>query len=249
MKIIGIDLSFIVVAITTAYIGYQFNLRSKKKDIFLKEISNSYNEVYFPMYELLSEINRVEEQTKKLELIVIFFDRFSGINSSARYIGSSKLLEKFFETRNMYFNYKINYSESNEHILLESIENFRKKIVKEFWDAHDIIYDEYLQLKADAFRNPFIVLTFNVLRGLYHLTTFSFIISLFLVYFTVWDTFTSERVFPEWWTIRYAIGTVFLILTIYGLMNSIKEIVIIKNRRKSKVLNKIRDRVLKWIRR
>jgi len=36
MKIIGIDLSFIVVAITTAYIGYQFNLRYEKKGYILK---------------------------------------------------------------------------------------------------------------------------------------------------------------------------------------------------------------------
>lgn len=102
MKIWGIDLTVIIIALITAYIGYQFNHTSKKREAFLKELNNSYNEVYSPMFEQLQRIIELEDKTIKMEQIDFFIEEYSGKNSKIRFIASSFLLEYFYKLREVH---------------------------------------------------------------------------------------------------------------------------------------------------
>ncbi|MDB5056171.1 MAG: hypothetical protein JWM44_4221, partial [Bacilli bacterium] len=157
MSIYGIQLSVIIIALITAYMGYQFNFRAKKRESFLKELSNSYIEVYFPMNELLKDIINKEDIAKKRELTHEFFERFKGPESKIKFIGSSFLLEYFYELENLYLIYNSDPNRTNESSFLNKLKSFSNKIEYEFWEAHDIIYEDHLKFKNLSNKNPLVI--------------------------------------------------------------------------------------------
>ncbi|WP_152547729.1 hypothetical protein [Paenibacillus ehimensis] len=248
MKVLGIDLAVIIIALITAYIGYQFNHRAKKRETFLKELTNSYNEVYFPMFELLTDIIKTEEKIQKFELIDSFVQDYSGKESKIRFIGSSSILEYFYKLKDTYLKYKQESNRVNEHELLEKIRGFYLMIEDEYWNAHDIIYEDYKQFVSDAFNNPFFVIVAGVLRVLYHLSVFLFWISGVVLYFTISHMIIPIEWVPKWWNIYFSVLFLAMTTTIFGLMMMIKEIVMKKNRRESKVLKNIKRKMWNLIR-
>lgn len=248
MKFYGIDISVLVIALITAYIGYQFNFRARKKEAFLKELLISYNETYFPMKELLQEIVEHEERDTKLRLIESFIYQFSGPESKVKYIGSSFILEFFYELRELFKGYKIDQTRINEKKLLEKINQFQTMINDECWDAHDIIYEEHLQFRDDTFKNPILVFVLSITRFFYYLSTFTVWVSLGYLYFAIWNRIVGIQSFPEWWTIIDGLYLLSSALIIYGVLLSVKSFAIKKNRRKNKTFKKLKGRTLKLFR-
>jgi hypothetical protein len=66
------------------------------------ELINSYNEIYFPMHELLRVISNSEDKLEKHNLIDDFFEKYSGAQAPIRFIGSSFLMEYYYELREKY---------------------------------------------------------------------------------------------------------------------------------------------------
>ena len=50
MNLSDLQIPVIILAIITGFISYQYNYRSKKKEVYLKDLNLSYNEVYTPMF-------------------------------------------------------------------------------------------------------------------------------------------------------------------------------------------------------
>ncbi|WP_438349950.1 hypothetical protein ACP8HI_04580 [Paenibacillus sp. FA6] len=143
----GIQISVIIIAVFTAFIGYQFRIREKRKDSSYSELSKSYNEVYGPMFFRLKEINQSTDDNEKQGLIDAFFKDFS---SKAQLLGSSVLLKKYIDL-NALFNTHKNKS-SLESIITEKLIDFHTLLETEFWDAHDIIYKEHFRHKDQNFK-------------------------------------------------------------------------------------------------
>ncbi|ASA23394.1 hypothetical protein [Paenibacillus donghaensis] len=248
MKIFGIDLSIIIIAVITAYIGYQFNHRAKKREVFLKELSNSYNEVYFPMFELLSVINKTEDKNRKLELTDSFMQEYSGTNSKIRFIGSTFILEYFYKLREAFFTYKNEINRTNERELLEKVKGLYLSIEDEYWNAHDIIYEDYKQFVSDTFNNPFFVILGNIFRIFYHLSVFLLWISALVFYFTISHLIIPIEWVPEWWSIGFALLSLLLATILFGFMLMFKEMVMKRNRRESKVVKNLKQKIKRLFR-
>lgn len=249
MKVFGIDLSVLLISLITAYMGYQFNFRVKKREIFLKELNTSYSEVYFPMFELLSEINDTKDKTRKLQLIDAFFLEYSGINSKIRFIGSSFILDYFYSLRVTYMKYKNENSRTNERELFEKLSGLYIMIEEEYWNAHDIIYEDYKQFISDSFNNPFFVILFNILRLLYHLSVFLLWSSLLLLYFTIYYIIFPNEWVPQWWSISHALLLLASSAAVFALMLMVKEMAVKKNRRPSRVIKSLKEKIVGVFRR
>ncbi|RXZ81102.1 hypothetical protein EBB07_15445 [Paenibacillaceae bacterium] len=246
MKILGIDLSVIIIALITAYIGYQFNFRSKKREAFLKELSSSYNEIYFPMYRELSLIMETEKKTQKLDMIDEFVREHSGKESKVRFIASSFILEYFYKLRKTHVNYKREMNRTNEEKLLTMVECLHSMMDTEFWDAHDTIYEDHKQFISDTFINPFFVVLGNVFKILYHISVFLFWICTAIVYFTISNSVLPLKVIPDWWNIYYALLLWTLSLMFFAFMMMFKEMIIKKNRRESKIVKNFKAKMKRF---
>ncbi|WP_042196277.1 hypothetical protein [Paenibacillus camerounensis] len=249
MKVLGIDLSVIIIALITAYIGYQFNHTSKKREAFLKELTNSYNEVYSPMFEQLLIITETEDKTKKLEKIESFMDEYSSKDSKIRFIASSFLLDYFYKLRGVYKKYKNENNRSNEKELLDEIKGLFVMVENEYWDAHDIIYENHKQFKSDTFNNPIFVVLGSLFRILYHLSVFLFWISAVILYFTIAHLIVPLEWVPKWWNIYYGLLLLGMTTTVFAIMMMFKEMVMKKNRRESNVVKNVKITLKKLFRR
>ncbi|QYR21062.1 hypothetical protein KZ483_25620 [Paenibacillus sp. sptzw28] len=243
MKIWGVDLSVIIIALVTAYIGYQFNHRSKKREAFLKELSSSYNEIYSPMFEQLSLIVATEEKSEKLKLIDTFVQEYAGKDSKIRLIASSFILDYFHNLRRVYFKYKEEESRVNELELLEKINGLYPMIEDEYWNAHDTIYEDHKQFISDTFNNPFFVVLSSIFKIVYHLSVFVFWISAVIFYFTIARLIVPLEWVPQWWNITYALLLVLVSITFFGIMMMFKEMLIKKNRRKSRISKNLKKKI------
>lgn len=248
MKVLGIDISVILIALVTAYIGYQFNHRVKKRESFTKELNNSYHEVYFPMFELLSIINHTEDRNHKLQLISSFMQEYSGTDSKIRFIGSSFLLDYFYQLRRVHTKYTNENNRVNEHELLEKVNGFYMMLEDEYWNAHDIIYEDHRQFVSDSFNNPFFVMLSNLFRIIYHLSVFLFWISAVIVYFTLSQLIITLEWIPKWWNITYALLLLALTTMVFGVMLMFKEMAIKKNRRPSKIVRNLKEKIMRLFR-
>lgn len=246
MKIWGIDLSVIIVALVTAYIGYQFNHRSKKREVFLRELGRSYDEIYSPMFEQLSLIEATEEKNEKLRMIDNFVQEYSGKDSKIRLIASSFILEYFHNLRKVHSKYKEDNNRVNERELLDKINGLYSMIEDEYWNAHDTIYEDHKQFISDTFNNPFFVVISNVYRIFYHLSVFVFWISLVVLYFTISHLIIPIEWVPKWWGITYALLFVILAILFFSFMMMFKEIVIKKNRRESRVSKNLKKTIKRF---
>lgn len=234
MKIFGIDISVIILAIITSFIGYQFSGRTKKREVFVNELSRSYNEVYFPIYELLKEIIKENDAELQIEKLNTFFQMYSGPESKIKYIGSTLLLESYYELRDHHRNYMLAQSEWSKDELFKKLTKFKEEIEDEFWDAHDIIYENHNQFKAESFQNPFIVITMNIVRYSYYLVTFSVWGSLVMLYLASWSEITKDNL-PTWWNIKNSITMLIISILLNICMLSVRSLVIKKNRRKGEL--------------
>lgn len=238
-RVLNLDISVILLALITAFIGYQFSLRTKKKERFLKELSNSYNEIYFPLVEILQTIIKTENKEEKIKLLDGLFNKYSNPESKIRFIASSSILEFFYEFKEIYFKYKNEKTRKNEIQLMEKLHGFYYMIEDEYWDAHDIIYEDHVQFREDTFMNPFLVILFDIFRVFYYLTTFLLGISFFILYIAIWNKYFPLKSIPTDLNVVNAILIVLFITMIYGLMLLVKTFAIKKNRRKSKIINKL----------
>lgn len=242
-KIWGIDPSVIIVALVTAYIGYQFNHRSKKREAFLKELNISYNEIYSPMFEQLSLIIATEEKNEKLKMIDTFIQEYSGKDSKIRLIASSFILDYFHKLRKVYIKYKEEESRVNEHELLDKINGLYPMIEDEYWNAHDTIYEDHKQFISDTFNNPFFVVLSSIFRIAYHLSVFIFWICAVILYFTITHLIVPLEWVPKWWNITYAFLLVLLAIMFFGIMMMFKEMLIKKNRRENRISKNLKIKI------
>lgn len=241
----------ILLALVTGYIGFQFNSRTKKREFFIKALTASYNLVYSPMYEHLQNITNTLDKQEKINKLEHFFECYSGTNTNTniRYIGSSFLLEFFYDFRLVYQNFRNDRSRKNESELLDKLNEFFVMIEDEYWDAHDIIYEDHLQFKDTIFLNPFISSLLSFLRGIYYLVSFSVWISMFILYFTTYAHFVRNELLPEWWSLSSAALLLVLSLMLFAITLSFRQFVIKKNRRKNKLIKKFTKKLFKIFRR
>ncbi|UKS29952.1 hypothetical protein LOZ80_13835 [Paenibacillus sp. HWE-109] len=236
MTFYGIQLPLIIIAAITAFIGYQFNFRAKRREVFLKEISISYNEVYFPMYELLRNIKATEEKATQLLLLDEFFQKFSGPESKVRFIGTGTKLEYYYEFELAYKKHETNQTRTNENELFQKFNLFNSMMNEEFWEAHEIIYEDHLKFKNLFNKNPFLIAIFELVNFVQNTINFFVWTSLFILYFSVWNNYQRWNVIPEWWSLNIAIQLC-LYLTVFSLITkTISHQITKKNRRKNTIV-------------
>lgn len=197
------------------------------------------------MFEQLLLIMEAEEKTAKLELIESFMDEYSSKESKIRFIASSFLLHYFYKLRGIYKKYKNENNRSNEKELLDEVKGLFVMIENEYWDAHDIIYENHKQFKSDSFNNPFLVFLGSILRIVYHLSAFLLWITAAVVYFTIAHMISPLEWIPEWWNITTAILTFLAAVTFFSIMMMFREMVVKKNRRESRVVKNLKESIKK----
>ncbi|AUS27787.1 MULTISPECIES: hypothetical protein [Paenibacillus] len=242
MKILGIETSVIILALISAFIGYQFNHRAKKREIFLKELNTSYHEVYSPMYRRLERINSEANRSIRIELISDFIGFYGQDESKIRYIGTSFNLERYLQLEVLHRNYLMNSGRLIENELLKAFEEFHISMKNEFWTAHDIIYEDHLKFKSVSNRNIFLVMLSECIVLLYNVSSFLFYASLVFVYFTLWDKYIhkipiSDK--PEWFNISTAFLLLIAIVMVHLVVVMFYAMVANKNKRSSTVLKRI----------
>ncbi|MGG1554575.1 hypothetical protein [Paenibacillus ferrarius] len=239
MTFYGVQLPLIIIAVITAFVGYQFNFRAKRREVFLKEISNSYNEVYFPMYELLRNIELTEEKATQLLLLDEFFKLYRGHESKVRFIGTWSNLEYFYEFELAYKSYKLVQNRSNEIELFDKFKSFNTMIHNEFWEAHAVIYEDHLKFKSLSNKNPFVVGIFEIIIFLENIISFLVWVSVFIIYVSICNHFAHWSAIPVWWNISNSIVLFFVTLGFWVLIKSISSQIIKKNRKKLSVVKVI----------
>lgn len=219
MSYFGIQLPVVILAIITAFVGYQFNFRAKKKEIYLKELSQSYHEVYSPMFIRLKRVIGEKEQNKKKDLLAEFFEYYQQNETKIRFIGSSYNLEAFFKLELSYFEYINSPGRVSEKALFDSLNDFYVSIENEFWEAHDIIYEDHLQFRSLNKKNIFFKLIIELFILIHNLSTFIFAIAGLYLYISIWNEYIQE--FPneeikQWLSVPFSIFTVLMSIVLFS---------------------------------
>lgn len=191
----GIQISVLIVAVFTAFVGYQFRIREKKRDLAHSELAKSYNEAYTPIRFLLKEINEEPLKVEKLLLIDNFFKNYGLSNSKGQLIGSSEMLNAFFELNALYRAFKHDQT-AYEDKFMESLKKFELQITEEFWDAHDIIYKEHIRYKNHHYR-PVRSLFLDLLATIKFLTEIASSVALITWATILTDQMMSLNIFNE----------------------------------------------------
>ncbi|ETT54787.1 hypothetical protein C162_03774 [Paenibacillus sp. FSL R7-269] len=197
MNLSDFQIPVIILAAISGFISYQYNHRAKKRESYLKDLSLSYNEVYTPMFKKLKRIKHEQNHQAKMGLIKDFFDEYSTDSTKVRYIGTSFNLETYFELEIQYEKYLQNPGRTTEHSLIDNMEGFYKSIEAEFWEAHDIIYEDHLQYKSLTRKNIFNKLIIEFLILLHNISSFLLGASLIFVYVCLWNRYIQELPMPE----------------------------------------------------
>lgn len=146
-----IQTSVLIVAVFTAFVGYQFRLREKKRDMAHSELIKSYNDFYSPILFAIREINELPQSEEQNDLTNKLFTDYGLGSSKGHLIGSVNMLNTYFELNALYRAFK-HQTDAYEAKFLKCLKEFEVMIDQEFWDAHDIIYKEHNRYKDHNFK-------------------------------------------------------------------------------------------------
>lgn len=247
----------IIMLIISAFIGYLFSRRSKQNDMFINQLTNSYENAYFPIYMIMKKIKEEDHESKRLELLEEFIGSYNSHDSAIKSIASTFLLDKFFKLINEYMEFSKQNDESKKNSLWKEFNSFYEIIYNEFWEAHDILYKDYIVSKSLIWKNPFVRLLIETSVLLYNTASFLLYISAFVLYISIWNHFHSLNIIPNWWTLFDSFLLFFVSLMLQGFMMLISSWYLsLRNRRKrdkllnfikGKTKNKILNGILKFL--
>ncbi|AIQ31270.1 hypothetical protein P40081_26225 [Paenibacillus sp. FSL P4-0081] len=178
----GIQTSVLIVAVFTAFVGYQFRLREKKRDMAHSELIKSYNDFYSPILFVIREINELPQSEERNDLINKLFTDYGLGSSKGHLIGSVNMLNTYFELNALFRAFK-HQPDAYEAKFLKCLKEFEVMIDQEFWDAHDIIYKEHNRYKDHNFK-PLKSLFIDLLGTLKFVSDFAMSVCL-LTWFTI----------------------------------------------------------------
>ncbi len=222
----------------SAFFVYQFGRRSKGSDSFLENLIKSYDNVYYPMYMVLKNIKEslIDERE---QLVLDYFKVHSSSDSSLKLIASTFVLERYFDLERKYKSSFANQDELSKSEFWKSFDSFYIIIENEFWEAHDIIYKDYLKIKILINKNPLLRILMEISVLVYNLMTFAVYSALVITYLSVWNSFTPISIFPNWWEIKHALFLLLVVLMLYGFMLMISSwYIATRNKRKSELMKK-----------
>ncbi|MCG7406575.1 hypothetical protein MH117_04030 [Paenibacillus sp. ACRRX] len=251
MSLTNVQLPVIILAIITGFISYLYNFRAKKRESYLKELGLSYNEVYTPMYIKLKRIKFIRDHDKKMILIKEFFDEYKVDNSNVRFIGTTSNLETYFELEVMYEEYLQNPGRSTEYLFMKKLESFYWTIENEFWEAHDIIYEDHLQFKSLNRKNIFYKLVIEFLILLHNVSRFLLGATLLFLYICLWNQYIQKNSFLNasgWFDVQLALLSLLCSIMLFSLTKIFYVSVKRENRKSNEVLKKIIKRIPKIFR-
>jgi hypothetical protein len=234
MRIFGIDIAVIILAVITGLIGYQLNIRSKTKENFLKELNNSYINLYHPMFESLKNIKENESHEDQGYLLEEFFREYVGPQSQIKFFGSSSLLDFFYKLYTSYKKKLTEPSRKQDMEFNEMLNRFYTMIENEYWNSHDIIYKDYKKYMELSFKNPFMAFSYEIIMLFKQLVRFLVVLSLLLVYFSLWNKFVYSMPIdsnPEWLQFEITIQVLIIFISLYGFTMMISSITLWENRR------------------
>jgi hypothetical protein len=235
MKVFGIEISVVVIAIVTGFIGYQFSLRTKRKDNFLKELTVNYTQLYYPMYERLRAIRKIEDANERNGWFNDFFTYYSNSESPIKLLGSTRTLESYFELHGLFKNMMKENTRVEALKFSDNLDSFRNSIEREFWNAHNVIYKDYKKFMDIEFRSPFFALTFEILVLTKQLIQYVLIITGLFLYFTLWNSFISKvplEEVPVWFDLNFSIVLFVSTIVLYAVLSMYSSLVVWDNRAK-----------------
>jgi hypothetical protein len=194
------------------------------------------------MYELLRNIKATVEKSTQLLLLDDFFQKYSGLESKVRYIGTSSKLEYFYEFESTYKSYKKNQTGSTENELFEIFKSFSLMMSDEFWEAHEVIYEDHLKFKSLFNKNPFVIVIFEIISFVQYTINFLVWTSLFILYFSIWNHFQRWNAIPEWWNLSIAIQICLYLFGFSLITKSISHLVAKRNRRKHPIVTRLKKK-------
>lgn len=239
----GIEVSVIIAAVITAFIGYQFNLRVKRSEYFLNELRNSYEELYFPMYMRIEAIKNTENDSMRKERLKDFFADYTNSSSNVKWLGTSETLAMYYVLCETYSKCDSTDKAMNEFNI--DFAQFSKKAEKEFWEAHDIIYKDHLRFKYLSHKNSFLVALIEGISILYNFTSFLIYLGLLLIYFAISQQFINLKGFPEEITVPISLLIFLIIVMTHSLVLMLSiTFVTKKNTRSEKYWPIIKQKIL-----
>ena len=233
------DLWPILIALLSAFIGYQFSRRAKGNDSFIVELTKSYENSYYPMYIQMKTIKEYEMEQRD-QLVKEFIEFYSLPSSTTKSIASTSLLEMFFELRQKYLDFVKDNDEVIRQAFWESFEVFYSALENEFWQAHYIIYKDYHVFKTLITKNQLLRILMELSILVYNVTTFLLYITGFVLYLSIWNYFKPLSIFPSWWTVKHS-----LFLSLEAILAQLVMLTIsswyvsLRNKRKSILLKKL----------
>ncbi|GEM_PF-6102656 len=237
MKLLSIDISVILLAIITGFISYNFAHRTRRKESFMRELSNSYNQLYHPMNERLKVIQNIEEPKKKFELFNDFFAFYSNPESPIKLLGSSEKLESYFELHELYKKLAKDHTRSLSNQFNDALSNFTKSIESEFWKAHNVIYKDYKKFLDVEFKNPIFVYTLEIILIMKQIFKFLLVLSVLFIYFVAWNKYVSKvpaAELPAWFNLAAAFFTLICTLTGFAIFHALSTMATWDNRKRLK---------------
>lgn len=243
MNLSDLQLPVILLAIITGFISYQYNHRSKKRELYLKDLNLSYSEVYAPMFIKLKRITREQDRQIKLGLINDFFEEYKTDASKVKYIGTTINLETFFELEIQYEDYLQNPGASKERSLILKLEGFYSSIEAEFWEAHDTIYEDHLQYRSLIRKNIFFKLLIEFFILLHNLSSFLLGVSVFFVYVCFWNKYVQKLPMPDefsqWFDFLTALMMFLGVVMLFSFTKFLYVMVKRENRRSNQLFKKV----------
>ena len=229
------DLWSVVLVAFSAFFVYQFGRRSKGIDSFLESLNYSYENLYYPMYMVLKNIKE-RPISEREQLVSDYFKIYSSSDSNLKLIASTFILEKYFDLEKKYKNSFANQDELIRSGFWKCFDSYYLIIENEFWEAHDIIYKDYLKSKTIINRNPLLRILMEISVLVYNVITFAVYTILAIMYLSIWNLFTPISIFPSWWEIKHAIFLLLVVLILYGFVLMISSwYVFAGNKRKSEL--------------
>lgn len=217
----------------------------KKGGLFKRIITKLSRSIFSYVYKIEKIISE-KEQERKNNLLAEFFEHYQEDETKIRYIGTSYNLEAFFKLEINYFEYLNNPGRVSEKTFFDNLNNFYVSIENEFWEAHDIIYEDHLQFRSLNKKNIFfkIIIEFFILT--HNLSTFIFALAGLYLYISIWNEYIQKfpsKEISQWLSTPFALLTLLMSIVLFSFTKILFASVKKENKRSNSSMLKIWKKV------
>ena len=235
----------LAIAIIAAALGYMTGQRSSKINRFFQQVDINLKELCGPMYFSLKRIFEVEDEQKRELFLDSFFEKFSTLNPNLYKLGNKFIIDWFIENENLYFKFKKTRDLKDWEGFWKQLLSLQIMMENEYWENFGSLYNEYRWFQKTLSSNIFIRLWNELIHILIQASQFSVLVSVLLVYLSIWDYFVVKE-FPVG-TINSSIVILLSTIVTYGLLIVIGSNVYGLRSQKESLIRKLGKRYIPYL--